>query len=66
MAVKTNPFTFLQQVRSEASKVTWQSRNETLISRIMVLVMVLLAGLFFFSVDQLLSWIVSFLLSLGS
>ena len=66
MAVKTNPFTVLQQVRSEASKVTWPSRNETLISTIMVLVMVLLAGLFFFSVDQLLSWIVSFLLSLGS
>ncbi len=65
MAVKTNPFTFFQQVRTEASKVTWPSRNETLISTIMVLVMVLLAGLFFFSVDQLLSWFVGFLLSLG-
>ena len=38
---KTNPFSFLQQVRSEASKVTWPSRRETLITTGMVLVMVL-------------------------
>ena len=38
MASKTtNPFTFLQQVRQETSKVTWPSRRETLISTAMVL-----------------------------
>ncbi len=30
MAKTTNPFTFLQQVRSETAKVTWPSRRETL------------------------------------
>ena len=27
-----NPFEFLQQVRSEASKVVWPSRRETLVT----------------------------------
>ena len=44
MASKTNPFTFLQQVRSETSKVTWPSRRETVISTIMVLIMVVSFG----------------------
>ena len=35
-----NPLKFLQEVRQEVSKVTWPSRNETLISTVMVLVMV--------------------------
>jgi preprotein translocase subunit SecE len=66
MASRTNPFTFLQQVRSEVSKVTWPSRRETLISTAMVFVMVLLAALFFLAVDQLLGWGVGILLELGS
>ncbi len=65
MASKTNPFTFLQQVRSEVSKVTWPSRRETLISTAMVFVMVLIAALFFLAVDQILGWGVGVLLSLG-
>jgi len=65
MAARTNPFTFLQQVRTEVSKVTWPTRRETLVSSIMVFVMVLLAGLFFFTIDQILSWSIGMLLSLG-
>lgn len=48
----TNPFEFIQQVRAEGSKITWTSRNETLISSIMVLIMVLVMVVFFFVVDQ--------------
>lgn len=66
MASKSNPFTFLQQVRSETAKVVWPSRRETVISTIMVLVMVFIAALFFFAADQLLSVIISFILNLGS
>lgn len=51
---KTNPFEFLQQVRNEAAKVTWTTRNETLVSTIMVLIMVAIMALFFFGVDQVL------------
>ncbi|MEO0910604.1 MAG: preprotein translocase subunit SecE [Pseudomonadota bacterium] len=65
MAQRTNPFTFLQQVRTEISKVTWPTRRETVVSSIMVFIMVALAGIFFFFLDQGLSWFVGLLLSLG-
>jgi preprotein translocase subunit SecE len=65
MASKTNPFTFLQQVRSEASKITWPSRRETMISTAMVLVMVIFAALFFFAADQLIGWLLSLVLNVG-
>ena len=66
MASKTNPFAFLQQVRAETLKVTWPSRRETLISTAMVLVMVVFAALFFFAADQLISWVLSFVLNVGN
>ena len=66
MATKTNPFEFLQQVRSEAAKVTWPTRKETMITTAMVFVMVVLASLFFLVVDQVCRWAVSLILGLGS
>ena len=64
MASKTtNPFTFLQQVRSETAKVTWPSRRETMISTVMVFVMVFLAAVFFFAADQLMGWLIGLVLS---
>jgi preprotein translocase subunit SecE len=66
MASKTSPITFLQQVRSEASKITWPSRRETMISTAMVLLMVVFAALFFFAADQLIGWIIRFVLNVGN
>ena len=63
---KTNPFEFLQQVRSEAAKVTWPTRKETMITTAMVFVMVVLASLFFLVSDQLMRVVVSMILGLGS
>lgn len=61
---KSNPLVFFQQVRSEAAKVTWPTRRETLITTIMVFIMVALAAVFFLVADQLMSWGVSSLLTL--
>jgi preprotein translocase subunit SecE len=61
---RPNPVQFLQQVRSEVSKVTWPSRNEVLISSIMVVVLVILASVFFLLADQVISWLVSLMLSI--
>ena len=60
-----NPVRFFSEVRQEGRKVTWTSRRETVITTIMVLIMVTLAGLFFFVVDWILSAIVQFLLNIG-
>ena len=63
---KTNPFEFLQQVRNEASKVTWPTRKETTVTTAMVFVMVVLASLFFLVVDQIMGWGVRLVLGLGA
>jgi len=66
MATKTtNPFTFLQQVRSETAKVTWPTRRETLVSTVMVLIFAALAALFFFAADQLMAFAVELILGIG-
>ena len=61
---KTNPGEFIQQVRSEGSKVTWPSRKETMITTAMVFVMVALASIFFFASDQIIRYFVTFLLGI--
>ena len=38
-----SPFKFLQEVRSEAQKVTWPTRRETAVTTAMVFVMVAIA-----------------------
>jgi preprotein translocase subunit SecE len=59
---RTNPFEFLQQVRTEVSKVTWPTRRETVITTIMVVIMSVLAALFFLGVDWVLGTLVRFIL----
>ncbi len=50
---KANPFQFIQQVRSEISKVVWPTRRETLLTTAMVFAMAFFAAIFFFLVDLL-------------
>ena len=62
---KPSPAQFVQEVRQEVSKVTWPSRKETMISTAMVFVMVILAAMFFFFVDQILALGVKTIFGLG-
>ena len=52
---KTSPAKFIQEVKQETSKVTWPTKKETIASTVMVLIMVIIAGIFFFIAD----WIIS-------
>jgi preprotein translocase subunit SecE len=61
----TNPFEFIQQVRSEGSKVVWPTRRETLITTGLVLLLVLFAGVFFTVVDEALRILVGFAIGVG-
>ena len=56
---------FFQQVRQEASKVTWPSRKETMITTGMVFVMVIACSIFFLLVDLFLGWAVQHVLVIG-
>jgi preprotein translocase subunit SecE len=59
------PFRFFGEVRSEARKVTWATRQEVQVSTIMVIIFGVLAAIFFYIVDSLLRIAVNFLLNLG-
>ena len=59
-----NPLEFLQQVRAEGAKVTWPTRRETLITTGLVIALVIIASIFFISVDWVLRELVKLLLTL--
>jgi preprotein translocase subunit SecE len=58
------PFRFFGEVRAEARKVTWATRQEVTVSTIMVVMMGVAAAIFFFIIDSLLRLLVGLLLSL--
>ena len=62
---KTNPAQFVRQVRQEINRITWATKRETMIASFTVFVMALIASVFFFLVDLLLSNIVQLLLGFG-
>lgn len=49
---KITPLKFMQEVRSEVSKVEWPTRRELLVTTGMVFLLSAIASLFFFLVDQ--------------
>jgi preprotein translocase subunit SecE len=61
-----NPATFVNEVRAEARKITWTSRQETWITSVMVFIMVLMTAFFFVVVDTLLGHGMQALLKLAS
>lgn len=63
---RVNPAQFLQQVRTEAAKIVWPTRKETLMTGVMVVIMTTILALFFFGVDSAFSAIVQALLGLLS
>jgi preprotein translocase subunit SecE len=62
---KVNPGEFIRQVRAEAGKVVWPSRQETVRTAIFVAIMMTILAFFFLGVDQLFGWIMRMLLDLA-
>jgi len=60
---KGGPFKFFGEVRAEARKVTWATRQEVTVSTIMVIIFGVVAAIFFFLVDTLLRLFMQFILS---
>jgi preprotein translocase subunit SecE len=62
---KTSPGEFFNQVKAEARKVVWPTRQETTTTAIFVGIMMLILAVFFLGIDSLFSATVRFLLSLA-
>lgn len=63
---KSNPVEFTKEVKSELKKVTWPSKKEMIASTIAVFIMVIIAALFLYLADQIIAFLVSFILDFGS
>jgi len=61
---KTSPGEFTRQVRSEAGKVVWPTREETVRISIFVAIFMTILSLFFLGVDSAFGAVVRWLLSL--
>ena len=62
---KISPIQFFRQVKQEVKKITWPTRKEVTRTSTMVIILVALATLFFFFVDQILGWIIQVILGMG-
>ncbi len=62
---KFNPGEFMRQVQTEARKVVWPSRQETVTTAIFVGIMMTILAVFFLGIDSLFGWVVKTLLSLA-
>lgn len=62
---KTSPSEFFNQVKAEARKVVWPTRQETTTTAIFVGIMMLIMAVFFLGIDSLFGMTVQFLLSLA-
>ena len=58
----SNPLQFIQQVRSEVSKVVWPTRQETTQTTLIVFVFVIITGLILWGLDSVLGWLASLIL----
>ena len=62
---KTSPGEFIRQIRSEAGKVVWPTRQETVRTAIFVAIMMTVLAVFFLGVDSLFGAVVKWLLTLA-
>ncbi len=60
-----NPTKFFKEVQIEAKRITWTTRKEVWITTVMVLLMVVLAGVFFFVVDGAMGFLTNYVTKIG-
>ena len=63
---KVSPSDFVNQVKTEASKIVWPTGRETIMTGVMVVIMTSLLGLFFFGIDTFFGAVVQWLLAFAA
>ena len=60
-----NPFKFIQGVKNEAFRVSWPTGRETLTGAVMVVLLAIVAAIFFLILDQILKFFLNFALTIN-
>ena len=63
---KISVMDFVRETRNEISKVSWPTRKETVTTTIAIVIMALVAGVFFLGVDTALGYVISRILGMNS
>lgn len=64
-SIRTTPGEFIAQVKVEADKVVWPTRQETVTTAIFVALLMVVLALFFLGVDTMFGALLKWLLSLA-
>ena len=60
-----NPFKFIQGVKNDAFRVSWPTGKETLTGAVMVVLLAIVAAIFFLILDQILKFFLNFALTIN-
>ncbi len=60
-----NPLRFFQEVKQEAFRVTWPTKKETMQGALMVFALASIAAIFFLLLDQILRFLLNFILTIN-
>ena len=60
-----SPFKFIQGVKNEAFRVSWPTGRETLTGAVMVVLLAIVAAIFFLILDQILKFFLNFALTIN-
>ena len=60
-----NPLKFIQGVKNEAFRVSWPTGKETLTGAVMVVLLAIVASIFFLILDQILKFLLNFVLAIS-
>ena len=60
-----NPFKFIQGVKNEAFRVSWPTGKETLTGAVMVVLLAIVAAIFFLILDQILKYLLNLALTIN-
>ena len=60
-----SPFKFIQGVKNEAFRVSWPTGKETLTGAVMVVLLAIVAAIFFLILDQILKYLLNIALTIN-
>jgi len=60
-----NPLRFIQEVKQEAFRITWPTKKDTMMGALMVFGLASIAAIFFLLLDQILRFLLNFLLTIN-
>ena len=63
--VMKNPLKFIQEVKQETFRITWPTKKDTMMGAVMVFALASIAAIFFLILDQILRFLLNFILTIN-